>query len=64
MPVLIQTVCDGCGAVKKEANHWYTLEVVGTSEAKIQPMGPCPATLGAQHLRYGSAVLRFQSSRK
>ena len=52
MPVVIQTICDGCGMVKKEANHWYTLELTGTSEAKVRPMGPSPASPGAQNLKY------------
>jgi hypothetical protein len=52
MPVLMQTLCDGCGMVKKEANHWYTLEFVGTSEAKVRPMGPAPASMDAHHLKY------------
>lgn len=25
MPIVAQIVCDGCGTVKKETNHWYTL---------------------------------------
>ena len=52
MPVLIQTVCDGCGMVKKEANHWYTLEFAGTSEVKVRPMGPSPASVDAQNVKY------------
>ena len=52
MPVLLQTVCDGCGMVKKEANHWYTLELMGTSEAKIRPMSPAPASVCVQDLKY------------
>ncbi len=52
MPVVMQTVCDGCGMVKKEANHWYILEFIGTSEAKVRPMGPSPASVDAQGLKY------------
>ena len=25
MPIIPQILCDGCHAVKKETNHWYTL---------------------------------------
>ncbi len=25
MPIISQIICDGCQAVKKETNHWYTL---------------------------------------
>ena len=25
MPIIKQVICDGCGAVKKEVNHWYVL---------------------------------------
>ncbi len=52
MPVLLQTVCDGCGRVKKEANHWYTLECIGTSEAKVRPMGSSPTPMDAQGFKY------------
>ena len=52
MPVVIQTVCDGCGVVKKEANHWYLLEFVGMSEAKVRPMGLSPAAVNAQDVKY------------
>ena len=52
MPVVIQTICDGCGMVKKEANHWYTIEFSGTSEVKIRPMGPSPASIEGKHLTY------------
>lgn len=51
MPVVIQTICDGCGMVKKEANHWYTVEFTGTSEVKVRPMGPSPTSLDAQNLK-------------
>jgi hypothetical protein len=52
MPVVMQTICDGCGMVKKDANHWYTGEFTGMSEAKVRPMGPYPASLGVQNLKY------------
>jgi hypothetical protein len=41
-----QIVCDGCQAVKKETNHWYTL-VVGHDdhEACLRPMGFTPSAL-------------------
>lgn len=28
MPVIKQYKCDGCGAEKREANHWWALSVV------------------------------------
>jgi hypothetical protein len=52
MPVVIQTICDGCGTVKKDANHWYTVEFTGMSEAKVRPMSPSPASVDARHLKY------------
>ena len=52
MPVVMQTICDGCGMVKKDANHWYTLEFTGMSEAKVRPMGPSPVSVDAKHLTY------------
>jgi hypothetical protein len=28
MPIITQIVCGGCGAVKKEANHWFAVSIV------------------------------------
>ena len=52
MPVVMQTICDGRGMVKKDANHWYTLEFTGMSEAKVRPMGPSPVVVDGKHLKY------------
>lgn len=38
--------------VKKEATHWYALELTGNSEAMVRPMSPSPASMGAQDLKY------------
>jgi hypothetical protein len=40
-----QIVCDGCQAVKKETNHWYTLVVGHDHEACLRPMGFTPSAL-------------------
>lgn len=45
MPIMSQIVCDGCQAVKKETNHWYTLVIGHDHEACIRPMSFTPAAL-------------------
>lgn len=45
MPIMSQIVCDGCQAVKKETNHWYTLVVGHDHEARVRPMGFTPSAL-------------------
>jgi len=25
MPIITQIVCDGCGAIKKQTNHWFAV---------------------------------------
>lgn len=30
MPIIKQYKCDGCGALKKEANRWWVLRVANT----------------------------------
>lgn len=45
MPIMSQIVCDGCQAVKKETNHWYTLVVGHDHEACLRPMGFTPSAL-------------------
>ena len=45
MPVITQIVCDGCRAVKREANHWYTLVLTEKQEAILRPMAATPADL-------------------
>ena len=41
MPIISQIICDGCQAVKKETNHWYTL-IINPSEACLRPMATTP----------------------
>ena len=46
MPIITQTLCDGCQAVKKESNHWYTLVVEEAAHhACLRPMVHTPASL-------------------
>ena len=46
MPMITQTLCDGCQAVKKETNHWYTLVVdEAAHHACLRPMAHTPASL-------------------
>lgn len=45
MPIMSQIVCDGCQAVKKETNHWYTLVVGHDHEACVRPMRFTPSAL-------------------
>lgn len=45
MPIISQIICDGCQAVKKETNHWYTLVVNEHREACLRPMATTPAGL-------------------
>jgi hypothetical protein len=45
MPIISQIICDGCKAVKKEANHWYTLVISDTQEASLRPMAKSRAEL-------------------
>ena len=37
MPIITQIICDGCGAVKQEVNHWYAITVTGES-ALLKPL--------------------------
>jgi hypothetical protein len=37
MPIITQIVCDGCQAVKKETNHWYTI-ARHEEEAWVRPL--------------------------
>jgi hypothetical protein len=46
MPIVTQVLCDGCHAVKRETNHWYSLTVhedgVTIGPLKMTPEGqPC-----------------------
>ncbi|HET7058952.1 MAG TPA: hypothetical protein VFI05_09475 [Nitrospiraceae bacterium] len=45
MPIVSQIVCDGCQAVKKETNHWYTLAIGDDHEACLRPMACTPSIL-------------------
>jgi hypothetical protein len=45
MPIISQIICDGCQAVKKQTNHWYTLVFNDKHEACLRPMGMSPAEL-------------------
>jgi hypothetical protein len=43
MPIITQTLCDGCQTVKKETNHWYTLVVeVAAHQVCLRPMSHTP----------------------
>jgi hypothetical protein len=57
MPILMHIVCDGCGAVKKEANHWYTLEFLESAEATVRPMA-------MSALRSESTALKYYCGRR
>jgi hypothetical protein len=46
MPIIAQTLCDGCQVVKKQTNHWYTLVVDDQAyEACLRPMSHTPPAL-------------------
>ena len=45
MPIVSQIVCDGCHAVKKDTNHWYTLVIGNDREACLRPMACTPSNL-------------------
>ena len=38
MPIISQIICDGCQAVKKQTNHWYTLVFTEEHQACLRPM--------------------------
>ncbi len=55
MPIVAQIICDGCEAVKKETNHWYTLVINNNHEACLRPMSHTPPSLlqlGALQVSY------------
>lgn len=37
-------VCDVCGAVKKEANHWWGIRLYGSEEMRLYRWGSYPAS--------------------
>jgi len=45
MPIISQIICDGCQAVKKQTNHWYTLVFNQEHQACLRPMEMTPAHL-------------------
>ena len=45
MPIISQIICDGCQAVKKETNHWYTLVLNQEHQACLRPMAMTPSHL-------------------
>jgi len=45
MPIISQIICDGCQAVKKETNHWYTLVLNQEHQACLRPMAMTPSDL-------------------
>ena len=45
MPIISQIICDGCQAVKKQANHWYTLVIEENQQASLRPMAMSPVEL-------------------
>lgn len=54
MPIVMQVICDVCGRVKKESNHWFAIAVQepGLSllplEALLPPLPSPPSPLQAQ----------------
>ena len=42
MPIISQIICDGCQAVKKQTNHWYTLVFTEEHQACLRPMAVTP----------------------
>lgn len=55
MPIITQMLCDGCQAVKKETNHWYTLVVDEHPTVCLRPMAHTPPSLlqpGASQVLY------------
>jgi hypothetical protein len=42
MPIISQIICDGCQAVKKQTNHWYTLVFTEEHQACLRPMAMTP----------------------
>ena len=59
MPIISQIICDGCQAVKKETNHWYTLVIDEAQQACLRPMAGTPATL----LKPGTQGVQFLCGR-
>ena len=45
MPIISQIICDGCQAVKKETNHWFTLVFTEAHQACLRPMAVIPSHL-------------------
>jgi hypothetical protein len=45
MPIISQILCDGCQAVKKQTNHWYTLVINDDRDACLRPMATTPVDL-------------------
>jgi hypothetical protein len=45
MPIISRIICDGCQAVKKETNHWYTLVINDKHEACLRSMAMSPVDL-------------------
>ena len=45
MPIITQIICDGCQAVKKQTNHWFTLVINENQEACVRPIAKTPAHL-------------------
>ena len=45
MPIISQIICDGCQAVKRETNHWYTLVLNQEHQACLRPMAMTPLHL-------------------
>lgn len=46
MPMISQIICDRCGTVKKQTNHWYTL-IVMEEGAFIRTMALTPPGFSA-----------------
>jgi hypothetical protein len=51
MPVLIQTICNGCGMVKKEANHWYTVDLLERSRPRSDRWARLPRPWTRENLK-------------
>ena len=60
MPIISQIICDGCQAVKKQTNHWYTLVINDKQEACLRPMAVSTVDL----LKTDAAGLQYLCGRR
>jgi hypothetical protein len=60
MPIISQIICDGCQAVKKQANHWYTLVIEENQQVVLRPMAMSPVEL----LKTDAAGIQYLCGRR